>query len=130
MNAFRFLLRYAGNYVGVSAVLISMNWQLMLLSLIPIPLIVLAMRGFAKYVRPAFRKRPRELGELNATLNDDLSGIREQLLDRLHGVAYAGFDGSVDAHVKNLRRELETDPAEPHYVLTVYGIGYKFTDEV
>jgi ATP-binding cassette subfamily B protein/subfamily B ATP-binding cassette protein MsbA len=63
--------------VGVSAVLVSMSWQLALLSMIPIPLIVLAMRGFAKYVRPAFRQRQVELGELNAALNDNLSGIRE-----------------------------------------------------
>jgi len=55
---------------------------------------------------------------------------RAQLLDRLHGVAYDGYDRSVDAHVKNLRRKLEANPAEPRYVLTVYGIGYKFTDEV
>ena len=55
---------------------------------------------------------------------------RAQLLDRLHGVAYDGFDRSVDAHIKNLRRKLEANPAEPRYVLTVYGIGYKFTDEV
>ena len=64
-------------FIGVSAVLASINWQLLLLSLIPIPLIVLGMRGFAKYVRPAFRERQQELGELNATLNDNLSGIRE-----------------------------------------------------
>jgi ATP-binding cassette subfamily B protein len=63
--------------VGVSAVLFSLNWQLTLLSMVPVPLVVLAMRGFAKYVRPAFRERQRELGELNATLNDNLSGIRE-----------------------------------------------------
>jgi len=55
---------------------------------------------------------------------------RAQLLDRVHGVAYEGFDRSIDAHVKNLRRKLEPDPAEPQYVLTVYGIGYRFTDEV
>jgi two-component system alkaline phosphatase synthesis response regulator PhoP len=55
---------------------------------------------------------------------------RAQLLDRLHGVAYEGFDRSVDAHIKNLRRKLEPDPAEPSYVLTVYGVGYRFTDEV
>jgi DNA-binding response OmpR family regulator len=55
---------------------------------------------------------------------------RSQLLDRLHGVAYDGFDRSIDAHIKNLRRKLETDPANPRYILTVYGIGYKFTDEV
>jgi DNA-binding response OmpR family regulator len=52
------------------------------------------------------------------------------LLDRLHGVAYDGYDRSIDAHVKNLRRKLEPDPAEPRYVLTVYGIGYRFTDEM
>ena len=63
--------------IGVSAVLVSLNWQLMLMSLIPIPFIVLAMRGFARYVRPAFRERQRVLGELNATLNDNISGIRE-----------------------------------------------------
>ena len=64
-------------FIGVSLVLLSMNWRLALLSMIPIPLIVIAMRGFAKYVRPAFRVRQRELGDLNATLNDNLSGIRE-----------------------------------------------------
>ncbi len=55
---------------------------------------------------------------------------RAQLLDRLHGVAYDGFDRSVDAHIKNLRRKLEVHPAEPRYVLTVYGVGYKFNAEV
>jgi len=63
--------------VGVSIVLFSMNWQIALLSLIPIPLILLGMQGFAQYVRPAFRERQQELGELNATLNDNISGIRE-----------------------------------------------------
>ncbi len=63
--------------VGVSAMLLTMNAQLTLLTLVPIPLIVLAMRGFAKYVRPAFRERQAELGELNAILQDNLSGIRE-----------------------------------------------------
>ena len=64
-------------FFGIGAILASLNWQLMLLCLIPVPLIVLAMRGFGKYVRPAFRQRQIELGELNATLNDNLSGIRE-----------------------------------------------------
>jgi ATP-binding cassette subfamily B protein len=64
-------------FVGVIAVLMSMNWQLALMSMIPVPLIVLGMRGYGKYVRPAFRQRQVELGELNAVLNDNLSGIRE-----------------------------------------------------
>jgi ATP-binding cassette subfamily B protein len=63
--------------VGVVLVLMRLNVTLLLLSLIPIPLIIFAARGFSKYVRPAFRARQKELGELNATLNDNLSGIRE-----------------------------------------------------
>jgi len=63
--------------VGVSYVLIRMNWQLMLLTLIPVPLVVLAMRLYAKKVTPAFRSRQKELAELNAQLNENLSGIRE-----------------------------------------------------
>ena len=63
--------------LGVCAVLAVMSWKLMLLSLMPVPLIILAMRAFAIYVRPAFRRRQEELSHLNATLNDNLSGIRE-----------------------------------------------------
>ena len=63
--------------IGVSAVLVKMNWQLALLSMLPIPLIVLAIQGYSRYVQPAFRQRQVELGELNAVLNDNLSGIRE-----------------------------------------------------
>ncbi len=55
---------------------------------------------------------------------------RAQLIDRLHGVAEGSFDRSIDAHIKNLRRKIEADPADPHYVLTIYGIGYQFTDRV
>ncbi|MEZ4634109.1 MAG: ABC transporter ATP-binding protein [Caldilineaceae bacterium] len=63
--------------VGVSIMLFVMSPPLMFLTLIPIPLILISMRGFAIYVRPAFRVRQRELGELNAILQDNLSGIRE-----------------------------------------------------
>lgn len=55
---------------------------------------------------------------------------RAQLLDKLHGVAAAGYDRSVDAHIKNIRRKIEADPAKPGYILTVYGIGYRFNDKV
>jgi len=54
---------------------------------------------------------------------------RAQLLDRLHGVAFDGYDRSIDAHIKNLRRKLEPNPSEPRYVLTVYGFGYQFASE-
>jgi len=55
---------------------------------------------------------------------------REQLLTRLYDVAYDSYARSIDAHIKNLRQKLEINPGEPHYILTVFGIGYKFSDEV
>ena len=63
--------------VGVSVILLFLNWRLTLLSMIPIPLVVISLKVYARYVRPAFRERQKELGNLNAILNDSLSGIRE-----------------------------------------------------
>jgi two-component system alkaline phosphatase synthesis response regulator PhoP len=54
---------------------------------------------------------------------------RGQLLDALRGEELESLDRVIDAHVKNLRRKLEPDPRSPRYVLTVYGVGYKFADE-
>jgi len=53
---------------------------------------------------------------------------RSQLLDAIRGVETESFDRAIDAHVKNLRRKIESDPRNPRYVLTVYGVGYKFAD--
>lgn len=53
---------------------------------------------------------------------------RLQLLDRLQGVAYEGYERAVDSHVKNLRQKLEPNPRQPRYVQTVYGVGYKLGD--
>jgi ATP-binding cassette, subfamily B, bacterial len=63
--------------VAVSVVLFNINWRLALLSLIPIPLVVISLRIYARRVLPAFKERQRVLGDLNAILNDNLSGIRE-----------------------------------------------------
>lgn len=63
--------------VGVAAILLSMNIRLTLLTLIPIPIIIFALIGYSKIVRPAFKNRQQSIGELNAVLNDSLSGIRE-----------------------------------------------------
>ncbi len=63
--------------VAISIVLFNINWMLALLSLIPIPLVLGSLRLYARYVRPKFVERQRVLGELNAILNDNLSGIRE-----------------------------------------------------
>ncbi len=54
---------------------------------------------------------------------------RAQLLDAVHGVAIESYERAIDAHIKNVRRKIEKDPRQPAYVLTVYGVGYKFADE-
>jgi two-component system alkaline phosphatase synthesis response regulator PhoP len=53
---------------------------------------------------------------------------RAQLLDAVRGTDVDSFERAIDAHVKNIRRKLEPDPHRPRYVLTVYGIGYKFAE--
>jgi ATP-binding cassette subfamily B protein len=92
--------------VGVSAVLLSMNVKLMLLTLIPIPFIVLAMRGFATYVRPAFRERQKDLGELNAALNDNLSGIREIQAFTREDVEQARINRHIERYRDSMLRAL------------------------
>jgi two-component system alkaline phosphatase synthesis response regulator PhoP len=51
---------------------------------------------------------------------------RMQLIDRVQGHAFEGYERTVDAHIKNLRGKVEPDPKNPCYILTVYGVGYKF----
>jgi two-component system, OmpR family, alkaline phosphatase synthesis response regulator PhoP len=53
---------------------------------------------------------------------------RTQLIELVYDVSYAGFDRTVDAHIKNLRRKLEPDPRSPRYIQTIYGVGYKFAE--
>ncbi|HET9001957.1 MAG TPA: response regulator transcription factor [bacterium] len=51
---------------------------------------------------------------------------RMQLIDRVQGHAFEGYERTVDAHIKNLRGKVEPDPKTPRYIVTVYGVGYKF----
>ena len=68
--------------------------------------------------------------ELLATLAREPGRVftRAQLLDSVHGVAFESYERAIDAHVKNIRRKLEPEPATPRYVLTVYGVGYRFAE--
>ncbi len=54
---------------------------------------------------------------------------RAQLLDAIHGVAFESYERAIDAHIKNIRRKIEVKASEPKYILTVYGVGYKFSDK-
>jgi len=54
---------------------------------------------------------------------------RLQLMNVAMGEAYANYERSIDTHVSNLRKKVEEDPANPKYIHTVYGIGYRFGGE-
>ena len=53
---------------------------------------------------------------------------RAQLLDQVWGYGYDGYEHTVNSHINRLRNKIEDDPAQPLYILTVWGVGYKFID--
>ena len=55
---------------------------------------------------------------------------RFDLLNAAQGEAYEGYERTVDVHIKNLRQKVEPDPKHPRYILTVYGVGYKFSEDL
>jgi DNA-binding response OmpR family regulator len=70
---------------------------------------------------------PNEFRVLIALINNPGHVFtREKLLEKAFGFDYDGFDRTIDTHVKNIRHKIEDDPKKPQYLLTVYGVGYKF----
>src|SRR5438445_3837498 len=53
---------------------------------------------------------------------------RSQLLDAVKGVAFESYERAIDAHIKNIRRKIEPQPGRQQYVLTVFGVGYRFAE--
>lgn len=83
-------------------------------------------------------KRSEEVIELTPIEFDLLKAMAEhpgqvfsrlQLLDRVQGEAYEGYDRTIDSHIKNLRKKLEPNPEKPRYIITVYGVGYKLEED-
>ncbi len=54
---------------------------------------------------------------------------RSQLLDQVWGYGHDGYGHVVNSNINRLRSKIETDPAHPEYILTVWGVGYKFRDD-
>lgn len=55
---------------------------------------------------------------------------REQLLNKVWGYSYEGYSHTVNSHINRLRSKIEDDPSNPHFIKTVWGVGYRFTDSV
>jgi DNA-binding response OmpR family regulator len=53
---------------------------------------------------------------------------RTQLLDAVWGYSHSGYEHTVNSHINRLRSKIERDPAKPDYILTVWGVGYKFAE--
>lgn len=54
---------------------------------------------------------------------------REHLIAEALGYTYIGYERTVDVHIRNLRRKIEPDPQNPRFILTVFGVGYRFAEE-
>jgi DNA-binding response OmpR family regulator len=53
---------------------------------------------------------------------------RQELLDEVWGYQYSGYSHTVNTHINRLRNKIEDDPSDPHYVKTVWGVGYRFAE--
>ncbi len=72
---------------------------------------------------------PTEFSILAALISEPVRAFtRLQLLTRIFGYSYDGMERTVDVHITNLRRKLEPSPSQPVYILTVYGVGYRFAE--
>jgi len=54
---------------------------------------------------------------------------RLELLDRLQGTSFEGYERTIDVHIRNLRAKIEPDDSNPQYIETVYGFGYRFAPQ-
>ncbi|KAA3659852.1 MAG: winged helix family transcriptional regulator, partial [Chloroflexi bacterium] len=63
-------------------------------------------------------------------LNPGRAFNRLDLLERTQGFAYDGYERTIDVHIKNLRKKIEPDPSKPQYILTSFGVGYRFNPDL
>lgn len=97
--------------------------------------------GDGKIVIDAVRHEVRRLGELVSLTPLEFKLLltlaqypgraysRLELIRKVQGYDFEGYERTVDTHIKNLRSKIEDDPKNPTYVQTIYGVGYKFVGE-
>jgi two-component system alkaline phosphatase synthesis response regulator PhoP len=96
--------------------------------------IVLDVGGHQVHLADGPNRQPLDLTPTEFDLllvlmqNTGRAFTRLDLLDRVQGDAYEGYERTIDAHIKNLRAKLGDDPRHPRYIQTVYGVGYKLEE--
>ncbi len=85
-----------------------------------------ACQVFRKGKAIAFTPSEYKLFQVMAS-NPHKSFTRDELIEAVFSQDYMGYDRAIDGHIKNMRQKLEDDPRNPCYILTVHGIGYKFS---
>jgi DNA-binding response OmpR family regulator len=90
-------------------------------------LVVDGMRYAVTKNGAAVKLTPTEFKVLHALASrPDRVMTRDELVEQALGYRFEGYERSVDAHIKNIRQKIEDDPRSPSYILTIYGVGYKF----
>ncbi len=70
---------------------------------------------------------PTEFSVLQTLMqNPDHAFTRAELIEKTFGYMYEGLERTLDTHIKNLRKKIETKPGQPRYLETVFGVGYRF----
>jgi two-component system OmpR family response regulator len=62
--------------------------------------------------------------------NKNINLSRNIIIQKVFGIEYDGYDRTIDAHIKNIRKKIEKDPKNPIYIITVFGLGYRFEGEL
>jgi two-component system OmpR family response regulator len=90
-------------------------------------LVVDALRYEVTKKGVAVKLTPTEFKVLQALASrPDRVLSRDELVEQALGYRFEGYERSIDAHIKNIRQKIEDDPRDPAWILTVYGVGYKF----
>jgi ATP-binding cassette, subfamily B, bacterial len=109
---------------AVTVVLFMLNWELALLSLIPAPIVLIALKIYARYTLPAHRRRLQELGDLNALLHDNLAGIREIKAFTREGEELERVSQRIDRYHKTLLQSLRLVATLEPFVDMTSSLGY------
>lgn len=62
--------------------------------------------------------------------NKNINLSRDIIIQKVFGIEYDGYDRTIDAHIKNIRKKIEKDPKNPIYIITIFGLGYRFEGEL